>query len=504
MCSRRQRKCEAKPISGIVKKTALAAVLGLFLTIVGPSPLSAVQDVQLPDMGSPADGLLSIATEAQIGRQVYANLLSTGAVMTDPELQEYIQDVGMRLVAHADIKRDQRFNFFVVESPVINAFALPGGYIGVHSGLLLATANESQLAGVLAHEISHVTQRHISRAVFANQRASTLNLATMLGAILVGVAAGADADMVAGAVSIGQGMAIEQQIAFTRNNEYEADRVAVEVLANAGFDPQGMPDFFETMSRNASSLSRQAPTFLRTHPVSADRMAETRDRARGYPPVDAVDSPEYELTRGRARQLVSSRPELSLEFFNEESQRPGNAEKLEFQYGHALALTEIGRDAEAEVIFRELLGRYDTVIPLYSALAETLVQQNKAAEALQIYSEAIELFPRNVPLTVRYAETLMRYDQPQKAHDLLLDLLNQVPPTLEQVRLIALAANQADDIANTHYYMAEYQAMNGNLRLAIDQLLLALSTPGLDSVERAKFEARLREFQNYLPKRKSN
>lgn len=328
-----------------MKKTALATLLGLFLTIVGVASLSAAQDFQLPDMGSPADGLLSVATEAQIGRQVYANLLSTGAVMTDPETQEYIQDVGLRLVAHANIKRGQRFHFFVVNSPVINAFALPGGYIGVHSGLLLATANESELAGVLAHEISHVTQRHISRAVFANQRASTLNLATMLGAILVGVAAGADADMVAGAVSIGQGMAIEQQIAFTRNNEYEADRFAVEVLANAGFDPQGLPDFFETMSRKASSLSREAPTFLRTHPVSADRMAETRDRTRDYPPVDAVDSPEYELTRGRLRHLISSRPELSLEFFSEEGQKPENIEKLEFQYGHALALMELGRDS---------------------------------------------------------------------------------------------------------------------------------------------------------------
>jgi len=454
-------------------------------------------------MGSPSDGLLSVRTEAQLGRQVYANLLSTGNVITDPELQEYIQDVGMRLVAHANIKRDQRFHFFVVESPIINAFALPGGYIGVHSGLLLATANESELAGVLAHEVSHVTQRHISRAVFANQRASTISLAAMLGALLAGMAAGADADMIAGAVGIGQSIAIEQQIAFTRSNEYEADRFAVDVLAGAGFDPLGMPAFFETMSRKTSSLSRQAPTFLLTHPVSADRMAETRARARDHPSVDIKDSLDYELTRGRLRLLTSSRPELSLEFFTEESRRPGNAEKLEFQYGQALALTQLGLHAEAEAIFRQLRTQFDTVIPLYSSLAETLVQQGKQDEALQIYAKAIELFPRNVPLTVRYAETLMRYERPQQAHDLLLDLLNQVPPTLEQIRLIALAANQAGDVANTHYYMAEYQAMSGNLKLAIDQLLLALGSPDLDSVETARIEARLREFQDYLPKRKS-
>ena len=143
----------------------LAVCASLCLTLLAAGPAASQDAISLPDMGSPADGMLSIRTEAILGRQVYANLVATGAVITDPELQEYIQDVGMRLVAHAEIKDGQRFNFFMVDSPIINAFALPGGYIGVHTGLLLATANESELAGVLAHEISHVTQRHISRAL---------------------------------------------------------------------------------------------------------------------------------------------------------------------------------------------------------------------------------------------------------------------------------------------------------------------------------------------------
>lgn len=460
---------------------------------------AGAQEFNLPDMGSPSDGLLSIRTEAQIGRQVYANLLASGTVITDPELQEYIQDVGMRLVAHADIKRGQNFHFFMVDNPVINAFAMPGGYIGVHTGLLLAAANESQLAGVLAHEISHVTQRHISRAVYANQRASTITLATMLGAILAGVAAGADADVIAGAVGISQGAAIEQQISFTRSNEYEADRVAVAVLANAGFDPQGMPEFFETMSRKTSTLMRDVPTFLLTHPVSADRMAETRARAREHVVEEPEETNGFEIARARARLLTSSRPEVAYEYFSEEQQRPGQQDNLEYRYGKALTLTQLGDYGQAEQIFSELRKEYQEVIPLYSALAETRVMLNKKDAALATFEQAIGLFPRNVPLTVRYAETLLRYEQAQKSHDILLDLLNQVPPTLEQVRLIALAANQAGDTANTHYYMAEYQAMSGNLKLAIDQLVLALGTPGLDSVQQARFTARLKQFQEYLP-----
>ncbi len=483
-------------------RRALLTGAAFGLTLLSATTMA--EDIKLPDMGSPSDGLLSIRTEAQLGRQMYASLVASGAVITDPELQEYIQDVGMRLVAHADVKRGQRFHFFMVDSPVINAFALPGGYIGVHSGLLLATANESELAGVLAHEVSHVTQRHISRAVYANQRASTMSLAAMLGAILAGVAAGADADMLAGAVGITQSMAIENQISFTRNNEYEADRVAVPVLAGAGFNPMAMPDFFETMSRKTSSYGNQAPEFLLTHPVSTDRMAESRGRARNYPAVDVLDSSGYQLARARARLLSSSRPEIALNYFTAEGMRPGNHDKLEIRYGMALTRAQLGDHAAAEREFSELLDEYEKVIPLHSALADTLVMLGRKDAALATYEKAMRLFPRNIPLTVRYCETLLRYDRPQQAHDILLDLLNQVPPTLEQVRLIALAANAAGDVANTHYYMAEYQAMSGNLKLGIDQLLLALGTPGLDSVQRARLEARLKEFQEYLPKRSAS
>lgn len=462
---------------------------------------AGAEDNNLPDIGSPADGLLSIGIEAQLGRQVYRNLISAGVVVTDPELQEYIQGVGMRLVANAEIKSGQRFRFFFVEDPVINAFALPGGYIGVHTGLLLATQNESELAGVLAHEISHVTQRHISRAVFANQRSSTMNLAAMLGAILAGVAMGADPGMIQGAIGITQGLAMEQQISFTRSNEAEADRVAMNVLANSGFDPLGMPAFFETMSRRTGSSLNRAPEFLLTHPVTTDRMAEARARARGMEPIEVADTPEYELARARAIMMTSSRPEVALNYFVEEEREAANSGDTELRYGQALALMELNQYREAAAIFGELLAENDAATPLHSAYAQALYMSGDKAAALRVYEQAMELFPRNIPLTVRYAETLLRHGDAQEAHDILLDLLNQVPPTLEQVRLIAVAADAAGDLGNTHYYMAEYQAMSGNLRLAIDQLVLALSTPNLDSVQRSRLEARLEEFQGYLPKR---
>ena len=469
-------------------------------TVFVSAPANADNE-DLPDIGSPSDAILSQKLESQIGRQIYYSLIQSGTVVTDPEVQEYIQNLGMRLVAHAGID-GQRFQFFVVDSPVINAFALPGGFIGVHTGLMLATATESELAGVLAHEISHVTQRHISRAVFANQRASTLSLAAMLGAILVGVATGADPGLIQGAVGAAQGISAEQQIGFTRSNEKEADRVGIDLLADAGFDPIGMPDFFETMGRSSASLSEnKAPEFLLTHPVSSDRMAETRDRAKNYPKIEAIDSSGYSLARARIKLFTASRPEVAMEYFREESQKPDKVGSLEVEYGMALAALELGEYEEADTRFASLLQNNEEAIPLHSGMGLAQVSLGEKETALQTFQNAMNLFPRNVALTVRYAETLMRYGEADEAHDVLLDLLNHVPPTLEQIRLIALAANAAGDTADAHYYMAEYHAMSGSLQPAINQLQLALSTPGLDSVQRARFMARLEQFQEYLPDR---
>ena len=251
----------------------LIAVIAI-LTLLAPPTVPAAEGDDLPDIGSPANSVLSREKEQQIGRSIYRSLVDTDRVMNDPEIQEYVQDIGLKLASQAQ-DGDYRFTFFVVNDAAINAFALPGGYVGVHSGLILATESESELAGVLAHEISHVTQRHISRAVFANQRDSILTMAAMLGAILLG-AVGGSPDVITGAIATAQGVSAQQQINFTRANEYEADRVGVGVLAAAGFDPMGMPNFFETLARQTGPLASQAPEFLRTHPVTVNRIAETR------------------------------------------------------------------------------------------------------------------------------------------------------------------------------------------------------------------------------------
>ena len=210
----------------------------------------------MPDIGSPASSTLSLDDEYHIGLQVMRQLRDEGQIIEDPEATEYLQALGSRIVAQATGDSAQRFSFFFVRDDTINAFALPGGFIGVNYGLVLATRNEAQLAGVLAHEIAHVTQRHIARRVRSQGRQSIATMAAILAAILLGAATGSS-DAALGGISMAQGAAMQQQINFTRANENEADRVGMSFLAAAGFDPYGMPDFFETMGRRNADPRHQ-------------------------------------------------------------------------------------------------------------------------------------------------------------------------------------------------------------------------------------------------------
>lgn len=479
-----------------VSLLALVACATLLAGMGGLATASAAED--LPSIGSPSDTLLSRERELAIGRAIFRSLRDTERVITDPEIQEYVQNLGQRLGVHAQ-EGGFAFNFFMVQDGAINAFALPGGYIGLHSGLLLATERESELAGVVAHEIAHVTQRHISRAVYANQRASILSMAAMLGAILVGAAVGADADMISGAVMGVQGAAIQQQINFTRSNEYEADRVGVGILAAAGFDPMGMPAFFETLARQTGPLAAQAPEFLRTHPVTVNRVAETRARAANYAVGPTQDSLGYALAKARVRVLTSQTPERALAWFQERYEAGGEAD-IGIAYGLALSRMALGQYQQAHDRFAALRAANEAVIPFHSGLAAAQLALGDTAQAMATYEQAMALFPRNVPLTIHYAEALMQTGEAKLAHRILLDLLNNVRPTPEQVRLIALAASAAGDTADAHYYMAEYHLLKGDLRMAADQLRLALSMPELDPVQRGRFSSRLDQIIEFLPR----
>lgn len=452
----------------------------------------------LPNIGTPADTVWTQDEEYQVGRMVVKGLRDAGQLLEDPEINEYLQSIGSRLVSHAQ-DDGLKFTFFAVKNPEINAFALPGGFIGVNSGLLLATKNESELAGVLAHEISHVTQRHIARGIKAQGRSALVSAAALLAAILVG-AAGGGGDAMMGAIAMAQGASAQQQLNFTRANENEADRVGIGVLAAAGFDPQAMPDFFETLGRRYGSRPGYIPELLQSHPLTSNRIAEARGRAREYSARKVQDTVSYELSRERLRVLVAPEEADPSAYYEKVISTDDEKEDDGHRYGRALSLIASNKPADAVPILQKLAAANPAIIQYRSALGEALMRAHRADESLDTFNQAMQLFPRNVPLTMHYAEALMRVDQASLAHDILLDLFNAVPPTPEQARFIAVCANAAGDVADAYSYMAEYHVMSGELMLAIGQLELALAVPNLTSVQRARFQARMDELKEYMPK----
>ena len=476
----------------IIAATRRALTLLALTTLVLVSAAGA-DDINIPELGSPADAVLSKSQEAQIGRAIMRSIRMSGMVVEDPQVNEYINDVGHRLAAQTN-EGGHEFTFFVVDDPRIHAFALPGGYIGIHTGLIDASRNEDELAGVIAHEIAHVTQRHIARSFHANSRQSILSTAMMLGALILGAASG-DSDVAQAGIAVAQGTSAQQQINFTRANEYEADRIGISALAKAGFDPHGMSSFFEVMSRQTlTAPDERLPEFLRTHPVTTTRIAEARARAREYPQTQSDDSVGYGITQARLRVSAFDTPEQAVEYF--ERRDYANQTDIE-RYGRAVAYQRAGRDLEAVRIFEDLVDKDKKVIAYHIGLGETQLALERYAAGQASFDRAVELFPRNVPLVISYGEMLLQLDKADQAHEMLLDLMNNVPPTPEQVRLIARAAAMAGDSAEAYYYLSEYRLMTGDLVGGVNYLRQALAMPELQEIQRIRFEARIdfiREF----------
>jgi predicted Zn-dependent protease len=477
----------------------LLAWAGLVLPVPLAAQQAPAQEQQLPEMGTAGGSALSLEDEYRLGRMVMRGLRESGQLVDDPEIGEYLQSVGLRLSSLAQ-DGNRTFNFFLVRDPAINAFALPGGFIGIHSGLLMETANESELAGVFAHEIAHVTQRHIARRLESQSRTNLVSAAAMLAAILLGSVAGGNASM--GAVSAVQGLTAQQQINFTRENEYEADRVGIGTLAAAGFDPNGMPAFFDTMGRRTQLGPNGLPELLRTHPVTSARIAESKARASQYPPVEVGESLSYSLMKERVRVLTTPAGTDPRDYYESTIENEPDASIAQI-YGRALAQVLAGDPASAIPALEKLRANRTDVLQFHTALGQAQLAAGDVRGALATLEKARELAPRNVPVTMRYAEALMRSSRPKRAHEVLLDLFNNVPPTQDQIRQTAMAANAAGDVADAYSYMAEYHLMSADLPLAMNQLELALSVPNITEVQRRRYSARLNELREALPKERA-
>ena len=316
-----------------MKQRLVALWLGLCLC--GPAG-AEVTTLDLPDIGDSTGGFLSPEFERRLGQAFLSQIRKQADIIGDPEVETYIQSIGYRLVAQSD-NNTQQFTFFVINDSQINAFAAPGGIVGLNSGVILNADSESELAGVVAHEIAHVTQKHMARSVEMSKKMSIPRLAAMLGAILV---ATQNPDAGQAAILAVQSATAQTQINFTRSNEQEADRIGIQLLARSGFDPRGMTNFFRKLERN-SRYAVKAPEFLRTHPLTTRRIADSEARAASFPVLRRYDeSKSFHLVKAKLMVLAQEDPTVAVRFFADQLAKAETEELAEvYRYGLAIALT---------------------------------------------------------------------------------------------------------------------------------------------------------------------
>ena len=469
----------------------------LLVTIGGAIGFAGSPDAQvrLPELGDAAEATLSPADERALGEAFMREIRARLTLVDDPLVERYVQSLGYRLVASSD-RRDLAFTFFVVDDESLNAFAAPGGFIGLNSGMILATESESEFASVLAHEIAHVTQRHIVRAIDHASRSNLPVLAGILAAVIVG-AHDVEAGQATAAAVIGT--RAQSRINFTRQNEMEADRVGIRILADAGFDPRAMAGVFEKLE-NAARYSARSPEYLSTHPVTTNRIAEARDRAERLPYRQHESSERYYLVRARLRVRTATDARQVLEQLVDEHSTGHAQSAAANAYGQAIAMIRLGRDDDARAILEHLVETYPDRLTFLDELAGTLLRSGNLPRALELYSEGLALYPNDRILVRGYAAALHEAGRPADILTLIDEFGRSNAIGSEMYRLRADAYQRLGRMSESRSDLAEHYYQSGRLDQAISQLRLASRdlAQNQDFYAAARIGARLEELENEL------
>ena len=452
----------------------------------------AVDTSNLPDFGNSAGSLISPEFERRLGNAFLRHIRRSAPVNYDPEVESYIQSIGYRLAANSD-ENTRQFTFFVVNEALINAFAGPGGVIGINAGVILNSRNESELAAVMAHEISHVTQHHLLRAF---EQASQLNIpvaAALIGSLLVGIA---NPEAGAAALLATQGAAIQSQINFTRANEEEADSIGMQLLARSGFDPRGMPGFFERLQQGSRYYDGNAPEFLRTHPLTSNRIAESQSRADEYPVEIYTDSMTYLQVRAKLLAESFEKSEQAVSEMKRQLEKVKDKESLDAaRYGYAIALVRDGKHELARKHLQALLKTDKHNTAYLIAIARLEHDAGNFRESIRIFEEGYKYYPDYRPLVLYFAKTLLDDKQSKRARELLLKYGRAKDPDITYLNLLSQAEAQSGSEVESYLTKAEYFYLLGDTELAIQRLKMADGVGTPDYYQKERITARLQQLE---------
>ncbi len=444
----------------------------------------------LPELGEAAQAGLSPQQERQLGESIMREIRADHGFLDDAEATDYINSLGNRLASRSPDPR-QDFEFFLIQDAQVNAFALPGGFVGVNTGLILTAQSESELASVLAHEIAHVAQRDIARLIAQQKQSQITSLASLAAAILLSRVSSQAAEATA---TFGQAAAVQGQLNFTRESERAADRIGLQILDQAGFDPRGMAVFFERLQRATRISDPGVPSYLRTHPLTYERIADIQNRLQSLPYRQVPDTIEFQLIRAKLKARIEP-PREAVAFFEASLAERKFLSEAASRYGLAASLIRVKDYARARKEL-EALRKIVRTNPIVETLACTLTRDAGGPEAaLACYREALTAHPGYRALVYDYADALLQARQPEAALRLVEDRLRVITGDYRLYLLQARSYAALDRRLAQYRAQAEAYVRMGNLTAAVEQLQIGLKSGDGDFYQLSSAEARLRELR---------
>jgi len=467
-------------------------VTALLLSTIVTSTLSYSQEDKnkLPEIGAAGGSVLSIDKERQIGEAMMKHIRASQPLINDPVLIEYINDLGNRMVRNAqDVKYN--FDFFLINNKELNAFAFFGGHIGIHSGLLTSADTESELASVVAHEISHVTQRHLARRMESQSQNQPLTMAGMISSVLLTLV-----NPTVGMAALSTTMAASQQagINYTRGNEKEADRVGIQLLANSGFDPMGAPSFFGKMAAKFRYKSKP-PAMLLTHPMPESRISDARIRAQNYPQRPVAPSLAFELAKARLQARYEGNAKDNIKLFKRRIEKQQYTFKAAAQYALAVSHFENKDYQQAEGLLLELMSQDKNNLFYVDVLTDNYIATKKFDAALTMLAELNLLMPNNQVVALNYANALSEAKKYQQAEDVLQDFLLVHPGNFIAYDLLTTVYQKQRKMALMHTSKAEVLALLGGYSRAIDELQTGYNFAKDKPLVKKRIKARIIQLQ---------
>lgn len=485
------------------KRNLKLGLLGLLLCLCSftssQHPCATTFESNIPDIGQGGDWVIDTAQERLMGHAMMQQINGTDFITRDAVVNDYLHSLSIRMQAAAP-HTDFKLHYFCIEQDIFNAFAFFGGHIAVFSGLILAAEKESELAAVLAHETAHVTQQHLARIITSNKKMTPLTIAQMIGAIAIGTLGGSpEAGMHLANAALGAHM--QHHINYTRTHEREADRIGIQILSKAGFNPHAMSDIFQKMN-SKMIYHTKPPEYLLTHPLNEERMADAYNRATQMPKQKIPDSLFYQLIRARvsvSNQENAKKRVKSLTILVNADQL---SDKTPIEYALALALAKNRQYSDALELLHKLIERHPEEWVLKMSLAEINREKGDLTSAIEGFQTLAENNPANYAIHLSYADAMLDTKKPEdikKAKLLLTKLLKDRPYDTNLLQLLVKAHSMLGDKIDLHQTQAEWHYLRGEHKEAIKQLDLAaekLERLDKKSYRTTKILARKKEMQD--------